>query len=140
MTLRRVCPVCAVSCGNPSALDHLPESATELQCLTPLYPWEPPAHATSPQSVSSVRGVPWEPPGPCDYSTECVQRCAVSRVTSQPWVICLSPLLELQCLTPCLAWVRQLVLMRPNSDVIRWSMKGGASIPPCISGTIFRSG
>ena len=25
-------------------------------------------------------------------------------------------------------------------DVIRWSMKGGASIPPCTSGTIFKSG
>ena len=57
----------------------------------------------------------------------------------QPWIICLSPLPELQCLTPCLAWVWQLVLMRPNSDVIRWSMKGGTSIPPCTSGTIFRS-
>jgi len=129
-----------VSCGNPSALDHLPESATELQCLTPLYSWEPPAPATFSTECVQRAWCPVGAPGPCDYSTECVQRCAVSRVTSQPWVICLSPLLELQCLTPCLAWVRPLVLMRPNSDVIRWSMKGGASIPPCISGTIFRSG
>ena len=38
------------------------------------------------------------------------------------------------------SWVRQLVCpMTSNSDVIRWSMKGGASIPPCTSGTIFRS-
>ena len=37
-------------------------------------------------------------------------------------------------------WVRQLVPMKSNSDVIRWSMKGGASIPPCTSGTIFRTG
>jgi len=37
---------------------------------------------------------------------ECVQlvRCPVGK--PQPWIICLSPLPELQCLTPCLAWVR----------------------------------
>jgi len=34
-------------------------------------------------------------------------------------------------------WVRQLVPMKSNSDVIRWSMKGGASIPLCTSGTIW---
>jgi len=37
---------------------------------------------------------------------ECVQlaRCPVEK--PQPWIICLSPLPELQCSTPCLAWVR----------------------------------
>ena len=39
------------------------------------------------------------------------------------------------------SWVRKLGFpMKSNSDVILWSMKGGASIPPCTSGTIFRSG
>ena len=108
-------------------------------------------------------------PGLCDHRpalSEIDRRvcpaCAVSCGNIQPRIICLSPLPELQCLTPRLAWVWPLAHMRPNSDVIRWSMKGvqasrlappaqssgpvkpvirwsmkgGASIPPCTSGTI----
>ena len=110
---------------------------------------EPPASATTSCTIT-------------DRRRRVCPACAVSCGNTQPRIICLSPLPELQCLTPCLAWIRQLVLMRPNSDVIRWSMKGvqasrlappaqssgpvkpvirwsmkgGASIPPCTSGTI----
>ena len=61
----------------------------------------------------------------------------------QPGIICLSPLPELQCLTPRLAWVWQSgvapgVLVEAESDVIRWSIQGSASIPPCATGTIFQ--
>jgi len=61
----------------------------------------------------------------------------------QPGIICLSPLPELQCLTPRLAWVRQSgvdtgFLVEADAGVIRWSMQGSASIPPCATGTIFQ--
>jgi hypothetical protein len=69
----------------------------------------------------------------------------------QPGIICLSLLPELQCSTPCLAWVRLagvhrgipaengIPMVEAAADVIRWSMQGGASIPHCPSGTIYRA-
>jgi hypothetical protein len=69
--------------------------------------------------VSSVRGVLWDNTA-LDHLPESVAGAAV-----------FDPM-------PCVGLV--VGFMRPNSDVIRWSMKGGASILPCTSGTIFRSG
>ena len=114
----RVCPACAVSCGKISVLDHLPESVAGAAVFDPTVRFGTPGTCDPPQSVSSVRGVLWE---------NSWVRQLVCPMTSNSDVIH--------------SWVRQLVCpMMSNSDVIRWSMKGGASIPPCTSGTIFRSG
>ncbi len=72
-----------------------------------------------PQGVPSVRGVLWEHSAP-DHLPESVAGAAVFDPTPRVGSV--------------------LAQMMSNSNVIRWSMKGGASIPHCTSGTIFRSG
>ena len=87
-----------------------------------------------PLVVGEALSVLWQEP---PVSIECTASCGkkTSALDHLPESVAGAAVFD-----PILAWVWQLVLMRSNSDVIRWSMKGGANILPCTSGTIFRSG
>jgi hypothetical protein len=64
VTLHRVCPVCAVSCGNPSALDHLPESVAGAAVFDPI------VHLGA--------------SGTCDFLHRVCPACVVSRGSPRP--------------------------------------------------------